>query len=125
LIVQSLTPAQIKTWPVVTFLKKWITDGWLTHGPQIGCPANQVRSFACCVTCGRVFPHWWATMTAAEAKQRGYLGCRCGSVRLQPVYIATWKSVWWFCVRGWLIRKVMLRKRVWDPRLPILEKDMQ
>ena len=109
---------------MLTFLKRWVTDGWLTEGPQIGCPATQVRAFATCHTCGRVFPHWHATMTAKEAKARGFVGCACGSMKIQPGLIPAWQSAWWFIVRGWLIRKVLLRKRTWVPRLPILEREL-
>jgi hypothetical protein len=109
---------------VVAFLKKWITDGWLTEGPQIGCPPNQLRTFAVCLTCKRVFPHWDASMTAAEAQARGFLGCRCGGMKMQPVIIPAWQSVWWFVIRGWLIRHVLLRKRLWDPRIVALEREL-
>lgn len=106
------------------WFKRWFLDGWLTVGPQIGCPANQVRSFARCTLCGRVFPHWNASLTAKEAKARGFLGCQCGSMHLQPCLIPAWQSVWWFVIRGWLIRNVLFRRRLWDPRMPVLEKDL-
>lgn len=108
---------------MLAFLKKWVTDGWLTTGPQIGCPPHQVRAFAVCIMCHRVFPHWLACMTAEEARKRGYIGCTCRGMKIQPVILPAWQSVWWFVVRGWLIRRVLLRKARWDPRMPVLEYD--
>lgn len=108
---------------MIKFLKKWLTDGWLTTGPQIGCPTGQVRAFAICLACHKVFPHWIASMTGAEAKARGFIGCPCGGMKLQPIILPAWKSVWWFVIRGWLIRRVILRKQRWDPRMPVLEHD--
>ena len=105
------------------WFKKWVTDGWLTVGEQVGCEPGQARMFTRCIQCGRVFPHWWASMTVAEAKKRGRIGCSCGGLRIQPCLIPTWQSVYWFVVRGWLIRKVILRARLWDPRMVVMEKD--
>lgn len=109
---------------ILAFLKKWLLDGWITTGDQVACPPGLIKCFAVCYDCKRVFPHWNATMTAAEAKARGFLGCKCGGMRLHPFTLPAWKSVWWFVVRGWLVRGVIQRKRVWDPRMPILEKDL-
>lgn len=109
---------QLRAW-----VKTWITDGWLTSGEQVHCEPGQARMFTRCIACGRIFPHWWANMTAAEAKRRGKMGCACGSIRIQPVIIPAWKSVWWFVFRGWLWRKVITRQRVWDPRMVVLERD--
>jgi hypothetical protein len=38
--------------------------------------------------------------------------------------IPSWQAAWWFFVRGWLVRKVILRARLWDPRMPVLFRDM-
>ena len=106
------------------WFKKWFLDGWLTTGHQVACSPGQIRAFTMCLTCNRVFPHWLASMTASEAKRRGKIGCACGGMKIQPVILPWYKSVWWFLVRGWLIRKLILRKRLWDPRLPVLHKEM-
>jgi hypothetical protein len=109
---------------VKAFFKTWVTDGWLTTGAQVACPPGQARMFTRCLQCGGVFPHWWASMTVEEIKQRGgKIGCRCGGIRIQPCLIPAWQSIYWFVVKGWLIRKVLLRARVWDPRMVVLERD--
>lgn len=104
---------------------KFITDGWLTSGEQVACLPGQIKVFTRCIACGRVFPHWQANMTAAEARKRGRIGCACGGLRIQPVILPGWQSVWWFCIRGWLIRKVILRCRLWDPRMVVAESEEQ
>ena len=111
----------MKAW---LWFKKWVLDGWITKGEQIACPKGEVRAFAHCHHCHKVYPHWFASMTAAEAKQRGYIGCgHCRSLRIQPVILPAWQSIWWFVIRGWLIRKVIFKRRLWDPRMPVLWKD--
>lgn len=110
---------------VLRFLKKWVTDGWLTHGKPVATNPGQVKAFAVCVQCRRVYPHWLACMTGAEAKKRGYIGCQCGCVKIQPAIIPAWQSAWWFVVRGWLVRKVVRRAPRWDPRMPVLEQDYE
>lgn len=110
---------------VKAWAKKWITDGWLTVGEQIGVQPGQARMFTRCLQCGRVFPHWWASATAAEVKheRKGRIGCSCGGLRIQPCLIPAWQSIYWFIVRGWLIRKVLFRRRLWDPRMVVMESD--
>lgn len=110
---------------ILRFLKKWVTDGWLTHGKPIATEPGQVKAFAVCIQCRAVYPHWDACMTAGEAKKRGYIGCRCGCVKIQPARIPGWKAVWWFVVRGWFIRHVLWRRPRWDPRMPVLENDYE
>lgn len=111
---------------IIAFLRKWITDGWLTQGEQIGCLPGQVRVFMRCVECQAVYPHWFATMTAAEVKRRGKLGCdRCGGLRLTPTRLSAWRSFYWFAIRGWLIRHVMLKRRIWDPRMVAMERELR
>ena len=64
-------------------------------------------------------------MTHAEVRKRnGRIGCFCGGLRIQPIRIRAYKSVWWMFVRGWLIRKIILREQNWDPRITVLMKDM-
>lgn len=107
------------------WFKKWFLDGWITDGPQIACPPGEVRAFAECYHCRHVYPHWYASMTAAEAKARGFIGCaHCRGLRIQPVMIEPWRAFYWFAIRGWLIRKVLLKARLWDPRMPVLWQDL-
>lgn len=107
------------------WFKKWVSDGLWTRGPQIGCPPNQVRVFIRCVKCQRVFPHWLASMKADEVKKRGRIGCDCGSMQVSPSIIPSWQAFYWFVVRGWLIRHVLLKKPIWDPRMVALEHDLR
>jgi len=108
------------------WFKKWFLDGWLTSGPQIDTPDHLVKAFARCNGCGHIWPHWRSNITGEELKSGKVrpLGCRhCGGTHLRPCIIPSWESLWWFLVRGKLIRKVLLRKRLWDPRIPVMLKD--
>jgi len=105
--------------------KTIVTDGWITKGPQIHCEPGQIRVFMRCVGCNGVYPQWWASMTAAEIKKRGFIGCKCGSLRLSPTILPSWKALWWFAIRGWFVRWFILRIPQWDPRMVALEKDLR
>lgn len=107
------------------WIKRWLLDGWVTQGPQVATLPGHVKCFTVCTQCRRVFPHWLASMKAAEAKKRGFLGCKCGGLRIQPQMLPTYQSIWWFVIRGWLIRKVLLKKDRWDPRMVILEHEQR
>lgn len=111
-------------WFEQSWIKTYLTDGWLTNGDQIACPKNLGKAFARCEKCKAIFPNWDACMTAAESRKRGFVGCRCGGMRLSPARIPAWESVWWFCVRGWAVRHLLMKKRVWDPRITVLVHDM-
>lgn len=107
--------------PFLRWFKRWFLDGWLTTGPQIGVTAHvNLLAFACCLMCHRVIPHWEFSMLAAEARKRGYIGCKCGCLRLAPTIIPSYKAMWFYWVRGVVIRKWLLRSRLWDPRMPVL-----
>lgn len=89
----------------------WLGDDtvlWTTPGVD--------RLFCRCLGCGNVFPHYDAVYRAGERKT---IGCRtCGGVKYSPANFPTLTQAWWLLVRGWLIRKVLLRKDNWDPRMP-------
>lgn len=109
----------------VAWFKRWVLDGWITTGPQIFCDPGEVRVFTKCLGCNRIFPHWLASMKASETKKRGYIGCKCGGLRIQPIIIPSWQAFWWVFIRGWLIRRVCTRQRLWDPRMPLMTREMQ
>jgi hypothetical protein len=111
---------------MVSWFKRVVLDGWITEGPQIATPPGLLKMFCRCHGCSRVWPHWWSELTAEEfkAQKRRTLGCPCGSLKLAPCYLPTWQSVWWFCLRGWLWRKVIRQQRVWDPRMPVMMTDV-
>lgn len=107
------------------WFKRWFLDGWITTGPQIFCDPGETRVFTKCISCGRTFPHWLASMKAAEAKKRGYIGCKCGSLRIQPTILPSWLAFWWLFIRGLLIRRALMRSRLWDPRMPLMYGEMK
>lgn len=111
-------------WFESSWFKKYITDGWITTGPQIATPSNLIRVFVCCNQCGRTLPGWVVMMSPAEVKARGFIGCKCGSMYLRPSRISAFKSFYWFAVRGWLIRKILLNRNNWDPRIVGMSKDL-
>lgn len=119
--------AWVTTLRVAKWVRKWILDGWLTTGPQIATPPGITKMFCRCHECRRVWPHWYSNMTREEfrTQSRTHLGCPCGSLKLAPCYLPAYLSVWWFVVRGYLVRKVLLKKRVWDPRIPVMFRDYQ
>jgi hypothetical protein len=115
----------IQLWFESSWVKKYLTDGWITQGPQIATPPNLLRMFICCYACRRTMPAWSVMMTAEESRKRGYLGCRCGSMQVRPARLRCFNSFYWFAIRGWLIRKIILKKQYnWDPRIVGLEKDL-
>jgi hypothetical protein len=81
----------------------------------IGATRTIGRVFIACEKCGRVVPHWRVIRLATE---RHRIGCRCGHLSCRYIRIPEWQAAWWVLVRGYLIRKFILRKRVFDPRIP-------
>lgn len=85
-------------------------DRVLFSDPGVG------RMFARCLSCGRVMPHYFAVFTAGERKS---LGCKCGHTKFSPANLPVYQQIWWLFVRGFLVRKLLLRRTRWDPRLPV------
>jgi len=110
---------------LLVWFRRWFLDGWITTGPQLWTTPGETRVFTRCIGCGRIYPHWLASMKAEEVKRRGYIGCRCGGIRIQPVMIPGWQATWWMLVRGWFIRRLLFRERLWDPRMPLLYEDLK
>lgn len=81
------------------------------------------RQFAICGKCHRLFPHWWGNMTAAEQRRRGFIGCACGGTRLDIAIIPGWKAALWMAY-GLIWRRLIRRKRLWDPRVPIRDYEL-
>lgn len=122
----SLLICYIKDWFSKSWFKRIVTDGWLTQGQQIATPPNLLKMFICCYVCRRTMPSWCVMMSAEDSRRRGHLGCKCGSMQVRPVRLSCWNSFWWFAIRGWLIRKVILKKNYnWDPRIVGLEYDLK
>jgi len=73
------------------------------------------RIFIACKECQRVMPHYRA-YGPKEDPTSGM--CKCGGVLFRPTVLPEWKAAWWVLVRGWLIRKKLQKKELWDPRMP-------
>lgn len=80
----------------------------------IGTEENVGRLFMRCRDCQRVVPAW----NLLKVRPGGITGCPCGSQYVVPRTIPTWLAVWWYFVRGLLIRKWILRRDNYDPRVP-------
>ena len=77
------------------------------------------RFFLLCKECRRVVPVWKLVGVKVN-----HPGCRCGCLYTKPRNIPEWQAAYWLCVRGLLIRKLILRKTDWDPRLPSQELEL-
>lgn len=75
--------------------------------PEVG------RIFLACDACQRVVPHYRAYGPPATAR------CRCGGTLYRPVRIPEWQAAWRVLVVGWLWRKTICRRTLWDPRMPV------
>ncbi len=82
------------------------------------------RQFAVCSKCHRVFPHWWGNITQAEQTKRGFVGCPCGGIRLDMAIIPGWKAAQWM-LYGLIWRRAIRRRRLWDPRVPIRDYELE
>lgn len=88
----------------------------LTDKVVIGTASNEVgRIFVRCYDCRRVVPAWNLLKQKGDG---GRSGCKCGSNQVKPRNIGKPLGYWWYFVRGILIRKLILRKSNYDPRIP-------
>ncbi len=87
---------------------------FLTDDHVVGTTPEVHRHFLRCENCGRVFMHFWG---CKEAHERGRLGCPCGGIKARIAAIPEWLAAYYVITR-YLWRKVLLRKRYWDPRFP-------
>ena len=74
------------------------------------------RIFLGCYSCMKVKPHYH--VYAARASEGNPL-CACGENKFRMIHIPEWRAAWWVVVVGWLWRKTILRKALWDPRMPV------
>jgi len=70
--------------------------------------------FCVCRMCRRVAPMW----QYLNLKKGDRRGCLCGHGDFSPANLPQWKAMWWFIIRGWLIRGFIMGRRNWDPRMP-------
>ena len=92
-------------------LRRWVwSDVTLWSTPEVR------RVFMRCDRCRKVVPLW---RMCGRLPMR--VGCSCGCVKTWAANVPEWKAAYWLLVRGWLIRRVLLRREVWDPRMPLRE----
>jgi hypothetical protein len=100
------------TWATV---RRWFwSDKVLWTTPHVA------RVFMICDKCRQIVPSWRLVGLKLQKS-----GCRCGCSKTWAMQIPEWKAAYWLLIRGWLIRKVLLRKTTnWDPRLPLRDGDI-
>lgn len=90
---------------------------WLWSDRVVFTTPEVHRYFLRCEGCRRVFCHYWGCKEADEA---GRVGCPCGSQKARIAAIPEWLAAYYVLSR-FLVRKLILRKRYWDPRFPARE----
>lgn len=88
---------------------------WLTDTHVVFTSPEVQRVFLRCDSCRRVFCHYWGFK---EAHEGGRMGCPCGGIKARPCQIPEWQAAYYVLSRL-LVRKLLLRKRYWDPRFPL------
>lgn len=73
----------------------------------------------CCDKCRRVVPAW-----RMLGRMPMKTGCVCGCTKTWAAHIPEWQAAWWLLIRGRFIRKILLRKENWDPRIPMRELEL-
>ncbi len=91
-------------------------------GPVVFSQPNVERYFSRCLTCGRVFPHYWACVTAADRARGRQVGCRCGGSKFRIVVLPVVVQAWYVLSR-YVWRKLIWKEVFWDPRLPARRAD--
>ncbi len=81
----------------------------------LGASEHVQRYFLVCMECRRIVPMW---TLVGDAKAMKRAGCKCGRGDVRPYPIGELRAAWWLLVRGLLIRKLLLRKASWEPRIP-------
>jgi hypothetical protein len=74
------------------------------------------RFFLGCRRCARVVPQY---RCYGSAKEPGAGLCRCGGNEFSPMVIPEWKAALWVLIVGWLWRKTILQREMWDPRIAV------
>lgn len=80
----------------------------------VGTTDDVGRIFMRCHDCKRVVPAW----RLLRKTLMGQVGCTCGSPYVVPREIPNWQAAWWYFVRGILVRKWLMRRDDFDPRVP-------
>jgi hypothetical protein len=98
--------------------RAWI---WLTDDHVLWTSPEVHRHFLRCDGCGRIFRHYWG---CKEPHERGRIGCRCGGAKARIVHIPEWRAAW-LVLSCYAWRKLILRKRYWDPRFPTRDEHVE
>lgn len=101
-IKQSL----IRLWQVITF----------STGKVMFTEPGVERYFARCISCGRVFMHYWGCVTAADRDRGRRVGCKCGGLKFRMMNIPKYQQAW-FMISRYVWRKLIRKEQYWDPRL--------
>lgn len=86
----------------------------LNNRVVIGTTPGVGRLFMRCYDCQRIVPAW----QLLKAKPGGVAGCVCGCTYVKPKTLAWLPASYWLFLRGFVIRKWILRSEAWDPRVP-------
>jgi len=87
---------------------------WLTDSHTVFTTPEVDRRFLRCDSCGRTVMHYWVCKPVGEP---GRAGCPCGGIHVRTAHIPEWKAAW-FVLSRLVVRKWLLGKPYWDPRMP-------
>lgn len=99
-------------WAVITF----------NTGRVLFTDSTTERYFSRCISCGRVFMHYWGCVTAADREKGKQIGCKCGGMKFRIINLPKWQQAW-FLFSRYIWRKLILKERYWDPRMPARVKN--
>lgn len=88
---------------------------WLSRDYVLWTTPDVRRYFLRCASCGRTVPLWRCLSVRPEKGQ--IVGCKCGGQDVKPSQVSTLSAAYWLLIRGYLIRKLILRKHEWEPRI--------
>ena len=90
--------------------------GVLKNEIILGSTPGVGRLFMACDMCGRIVPLWRLVATA-DRKKSYRMGCKCGSGQMRFTWVPFWKGLS-ILTGAYLWRRVILRYKNWDPRIP-------
>lgn len=100
------------------FLIGELWKGWRDPNYILFQEVGVERYFARCVSCGRVFMHYWGCVTAADRALGRRIGCPCGGMKMRLSNLPQWQQGW-FLLSRFIWRKAIKGERFWDPRMVV------